>query len=442
METFRCIICDQVGQWENVDRFRHKETGMSLCKKCGFVTYPKICDDLKGMKDFYRDEYRTPPTKENVFSSERKLHYHINFLKDQIDTWSKSGLKNPKVLEIGAALGLFLNWMRNRFPEADLNGTELTKSFIRTAFWVYNIKLKEEADWSKKYDLIMSYKVAEHMPDFDIELKKYADSLTDNGVIYISVPTWFNRLHNFGMGGFTLEYYYDKNHVNVWSRNLFKEVIRKSGLEIIKENFTYYDDTFLCKKNISVLDQTSVYDDPEKRVEELVKIFAAAKSFVTGDFKTTLENWLDTPDAWINHYEMNRGKADKEGWEKIESVFLQPALEHCPGSAHIHNFVGDINMRYNRFNEAIKYFQKALELRPADVISLMGIFHCLKQRSNLMEHDEKSKVGLLKEAMNIAGFVQQNSMQSSHEAITWIMDCASKMPTPLEPGYDRFYTKG
>ncbi len=36
----RCIVCDN-SNWENVDQFRIKKEGMSLCKSCGFVSYPE-----------------------------------------------------------------------------------------------------------------------------------------------------------------------------------------------------------------------------------------------------------------------------------------------------------------------------------------------------------------------------------------------------------------
>jgi len=167
-KDFRCLVCEKTDQWENVDAYRIKPVGMCICKSCGFVTYPqRLKDSTKKLKEFYKKDYRKPPSIANHFSSEKKMHYHKAFLADLFRQW-KEEKKNPVVVEIGAAYGFFLQHViKAAFKEAEIYGTELTKSFVANAWELFKIKLEEEIDLSRNYDLIVSYKVAEHMPDVD-----------------------------------------------------------------------------------------------------------------------------------------------------------------------------------------------------------------------------------------------------------------------------------
>ena len=430
-----CIICRAVGKWQNVDRFRYKPQGMCMCEVCGFVSYPEVTKNQEKLKAHYEQEYRQPPTVQNLFSSERKLHYHIDFLKETLQGWEEKK-KNPCVLEIGAAMGLFLNWFRGKFPGADLNGTELTTSFVRTAFWLYRLELKKDADWTKKYDLIMSYKVAEHMPDIDVQLKKYRDSLADDGLLYISVPQWFGRLNNFGLSGFSLEYYYDKNHCNAWSRNLFELLLERSGFRIVKENHWTYDSTYLCVKGEQSTNKT--FDDPAVRLDQLERILKAAKLSEENRFKEAVELWPDFPDAQQSRYEIDRKKAHALGWEGIKKEYLDTALAACPNDPAVLSFVADVHMRYEKFNEAIDLFSKVIDLRPPDVNALNAVAHCLRQQASRCT-DEKMKIKAIHEAMKTTQIIEKNSLQARYDAMTWIMHDASNMPTPFEAGYENMY---
>src|SRR3990167_9119 len=151
---------------------------MSLCKSCGFVSYPKKWQEKEKVLEFYRKQYRNAPTVENLYQGQRKLNYHQEFLTETlIDKWKKEEKKNPVIFEVGAAYGLVLAWFKNMrdskgflFPDADLNGSELTLSFKRNAYHEFVFNLTDDFDDTKQYDLVISYKVAEHMLDADKEL--------------------------------------------------------------------------------------------------------------------------------------------------------------------------------------------------------------------------------------------------------------------------------
>lgn len=431
VETFRCNICDTIGKWKNVDEFRYKAQGMHMCETCGFVTYPEIQQKTEDLTEFYREEYREPPSVNNLFSGERKLHYHGVFLDPLLKKWEKDEVKKPHVLEIGSAFGLFLNWFKQKVPDSETYGTELTLSFRRNAWWLYGIRLEETPDWTKKYDLICSYKVAEHIPNIDKELRQYAEALTEKGCLYISVPTWFGSMCNFGLNGFSLEYYYHKNHINVWSKNLFESLLKKCGLKIVRYNGTFYDDTYLCIRDDSMMLEPRSLDSPEVRLDELRRIKEAAKNFDLGEFSEALTLWDNFPDAHINNYERQRGRVHKEGFKFINKTFIETGLKACPNSNAFTNFAADLNMRYEEFSGALKLLERSLELRPNDPQALTALGHCYRQMG-VKSGDPKEKERCMKEAREVMKYLQATSKQLSFESITWQMQDNSMLPMPFE----------
>lgn len=428
---FACVVCGTKGNWKNVDEFRFKASGMNLCMTCGFVTYPKICMKTDDLTNHYRHDYREAPTVNNLFSGERKLHYHGQFLAPLFEEWKAKGKKKPKIVEIGAAFGMAMKWFNNFVPDAELYGTELTLSFRREAYWMYGFNLTEQPDFTKKYDLIMSYKVAEHIPGVDKDLRQYAEALTEDGLLYISVPTWFTELTNFGFNGFDLETYYDTNHVNVWSRNLFEQLLKKSGLKVVRDNHTFYGNTYLCVRDDSLMQEALTFDDPQKRLDDLKKVFEVGKLAMQGRFEEALTIWPNYPEAHINRYEMARSKLHQLGYEQIQKQFLDHAIACCPNSAHVANFAADLSLRYEKFDKAVTYFQKSLDMKPNDPQTLTGLGHCFIQMSEKAP-DLSDKLKLKQEARQVFAFLDKTSKQCSNDAITWIMQINAGLPMPTE----------
>ena len=424
-----CSICES-SDWLNVDEYRLKPIGMALCKKCGFVTYPEIVGRSEELKEFYREEYRPAPTVQNVFTGQRKLHYHSEFLKDLMEEWKKEGRK-PAVFEVGCAFGMFLDWFRRNFPEASLGGSELTLAFRRNAHEEYHIEPSEHFDDSKQYDVIASYKVAEHIPGIEKELRRYALALKPVGFLYISVPTWFHTMSNFGMDGFSLDYYYDKNHVNVWTRKLFETLLRKCGLEVVKKNTVYYDATYLCRRNDEVMKVEPEYDDPTVILSHLHNIKKAAMAFDDGDFEMALRYFPAFPDAHVGAYEKKRAEWHGKGYPAIHEEVLKRAMAACPESSKMTFFSAEVSMRYDQWPQALEYLKLALKQKPNDPGALQAIGHCYRQMAERAQKPEE-KVKLYTEARDVTRHLQQVSFQHAHDAVTWIFADNAKIPMPGE----------
>ena len=420
----RCIICD-TDDWENVDRYRIRDAGMSMCKKCGFVTYPNKYKSEDEIKKYYNKDYRNPPVASNLHTQNKKMHYHAAFLEDLILKWKQNPQTNYAVFDVGAATGNFLHWIKQQVG-CDIYGTEWTESYRRVAYHQFGIELGLDFDDSRKYDLISSYKVAEHQMDADVLLKKYVDALTEEGYIYISVPIWFEHFYSYGINSSDLDYYYHKDHINVWTRDLFETMLRKCGLEIIKENHCYYDSTYLCRKATEPLD-TPTYEDPEKVKEIMARIKKAGECLIDNDFKGAIEHYGFTPQAWKGFYEKNRKQFHQQGYDYVKKEVLDKSIKHCPNVPEMPFFAGQIAARYEQYVDAIQYYETALEMSPNNPLMLITLSHAYRGLADI-EKDENEKAKHYYDARGILKFVQTITLQGQDELLNWIYNDDTKIP--------------
>lgn len=429
----QCPICRGEEKWKNIDEFRVKPEGMSMCETCGFISYPKRYKTKEEILKYYETDYRNAPSANNIFTGERKLHYHAHFLVDVFNAWRAEGKTKPVYSDIGAAFGMTLNWLRGHFPEADLNGVELTKSFVRNAWHMFQVRLDKDFDDSKEYDLILSYKSLEHIMDPDVELRRYIKALKPDGYLYISVPLWFESMRNFGLSGFDTEYYYSPDHINTWSKKQFEGLLKVCGGKIVKVNRTYYGDSYLVQRDDSLLssNRQECYEDPSAIMENLKKIFAANEAYQTQNFAEAIKIWPNFPSAWFNYYEMNRKQLHELGFEFIDKEVIDASIAACPNEADMRRFSADICTRYERYEEALEHLRIRNEMTPGmpDTFSMFGtIFRELSKRAK----SPADKVRFLKEAKNVTEILKQVSSQTYAEAMNWIMLDNSKIPTQFE----------
>ena len=427
----RCIICDSTDKWENIDQYRTKPSGMSICKGCGFVSYPAQWKSEAEIKEYYREAYRQPPAMGNIFTGQRKLNFHRAFLTPLFKEWQEKGLDKPVVGEIGAAFGMFLDWVRKCVPGAEVYGTEWTTSYRRVAYHDYGIELTEDFDPSRKYDLIVSYKVAEHQMDADILMRQYVEALKPNGYFYVSVPTWFGEMSNFGVPGFNIEYYYHTNHINVWSRKLFQTFLKKVGLKVVRSNFVYYNDTYLCVRDDSLMSEPREYENPEEIMALMERIKGAFQAAESGDFMKALELYPNFPQAHTGRYEIKRAEWHKEGFDLIKQQIIEPALKQCPESTDVRVLSGDLCMRYDRYDLALQYFEQALKMKPDDAFSLMQIGQCFRHLSE-REKDPKASMRFRAQAHDVMKYLTTVSKQVEPEAVSWMLLDSANIPMPSE----------
>ncbi len=427
----QCPICRGPENWKLVDQYRYKPEGMALCQTCGFISYPAKYKSKAEIIEYYRKAYREAPTVGALYTGERKLQYHAFFLEELFKEWRNTQRKDILVCDIGSALGMFLNWVRSQVP-ADVYGVELTTSYVRNAWHLFKIKSEVDFDDTRKYDLISSYKSLEHILDPDVELRRYISALKDDGVLYLSVPIWFESLKNFGHPSFDLEYYYSPNHINTWTRKHVEGLIKVCGGEVVKENRSFYDTAWLIKRSTAApADRTVAYDDPNRITSCLEKVFAASDAFQMGAFTKVLEIWPNCPPAWTGHYEMNRKAFHDQGFDFIYKEVCEKALAECNEDADMHYLAGDICARYDKYEKAIEHLARSNELRPNQPQVFMLLSNCFRSLGKVAP-DEKARVDFYEKSRKSARILGDISTQAKGEAMTWVMLDNSNLPTPFE----------
>ena len=445
----RCVICDS-NDWENVDKFRlkpkakMKPVGMSVCKTCGFVSYPEKWKSPEEIREHYRKSYRPGPRAQNLFTGTRKIHYHNFFLHKILKAWKDTGIK-PDIFEVGAAYGLVLKWISDELGgNCNVVGSELTTTYRRVAKNELGIRLDEDFDDSRKYDLIISYKVAEHQLDVDLELKKYAACLKEDGILYISVPTWFRSMTCFGLSGFDLEYYYDPNHVNVWTREMFKYLLYKCGLTVVSEDHVVYDSTYLCRarKPEDVVPEFEV-QGPDNIKKMMGAIRAAYQAFADNDFDRALDTFQNYPSAWVNRAEYTRQKLftresgapydvrdeaqRQELYQRLNELLFKPAIAACPGSAEVQVMCADFSMRARCFPEAVKFIEDGIKMSPENPVMLNQMANCMKELG-IRATEPAERLHYFRNGLEVARHLRATSPSHLKEATDLIYMFAAEIP--------------
>lgn len=431
----RCIVCDQ-NDWENVDQYRDlakhddKPINMSICKNCGFVSYPFKYKNKSEIKEYYLEQYRgAPPTFNHFVTGERKLHYHQHFLREVFAKWQENKTK-PVVGEVGGAIGMALNMYVQLFPDGEVHGTEWDLKSRAVAFHEFGIRLGEELPADKKFDLIQTFKVAEHQLDVDQELEQYHKQLKDDGYLYISVPTWFGELCNFGTGGFDLEYYYHTNHINCWSKKLFESVLKKTGFQIIKYDGYMYGDTYLCKKTEPQALTRHDFENPEQVKEWMDAIKKAHSFFKQNRFEDALKLWPNFPMAWSGYYEYNRKELHKQhdgNGKAIVADVCGRAEKGMGDNAELDRIKIDIYMRYGFFDLAVECLEKNLQKKPNQAGPLLQMSHCFRRMAESVS-DPDRKIEYLMTARNICRQVTHLDKSAQIEAMNWALVDSTNLP--------------
>jgi tetratricopeptide (TPR) repeat protein len=274
--------------------------------------------------------------------------------------------------------------------------------------------------------MIMSYKVAEHQLDFDIELERYFKCLKDDGCLYISVPTWFDTMGNFGLSGFDLEYYYEPSHINVWTQKTFENILRKKGFAIIEKNTSIYDSTYLCKKTAQPV-ETIVYEKPEYIKECLRKIKQADELFKEGKYDEALHLWPDFPTCHAHRAENMRKQAFEKGWDFIKKEIIDYAITSCPNSLEAYMLAADFCMRADKFQEAIKYVEEGLKRKPHSVNCYMMLVNCMREL-HVRGRTEDEKLHYLQQAKQVSQRIKQVSLEHFKQATDMIYFYNAQIP--------------
>lgn len=178
-------------------------------------------------------------------------HYQfIQPLPHLLEVYLSECLEIKSVLDIGCGDGTTLIHLKNRFPNANLTGVDLSPerisrlnehiAGITTCVGDANNLAQLHGN---NYDLIISSQVIEHVASDDKMLQEIHKLIAKTGTIYISsvVKKWYGWWIYKCQGKITC----DPTHVREYgSSQEFKELIERNGFQILKLKATPYMPSF------------------------------------------------------------------------------------------------------------------------------------------------------------------------------------------------------
>jgi 2-polyprenyl-3-methyl-5-hydroxy-6-metoxy-1,4-benzoquinol methylase len=218
----KCYLCNSKDYKKRKGSARdNKNLEIFECCNCGLVF---LSEDSHINESFYENS--------NMHSSFDFYKWRNETFIDDIRRFKflKSSLINKRVLDFGSGNGGFLKQIKA--ISKDVLGIELEKAIV-PYYEKEDIPLENNLDKiNKKFDVITSFHVIEHIKNPLIVLKILKDLLEDNGKLIIEVPNANDVLlsiyENEAFSNFT----YWSCHLYLYSQHTLSILAKKAGLEV------------------------------------------------------------------------------------------------------------------------------------------------------------------------------------------------------------------
>ncbi len=210
-----CNICasTETRELSAYDR-RLKRLRTVMCMGCGLHRTDPMPTDQE-LSEYYRSSYRldyqmagSKPPKFHLKRSAANARERFNFLK-------KAMPQGARVLDLGCGTGEFLKECKDHGHNA--TGIEPGEVYASHAHQSHGVEIFN-TDWdrvdlgARKFDVIVSFHVFEHLRDPKSALKWVVDRLAPGGIVLLEVPDMsplengprlYERLHFAHVHGFT-----------------------------------------------------------------------------------------------------------------------------------------------------------------------------------------------------------------------------------------------
>lgn len=397
----RCYVCEETN-WVELPEVNPKKL-MLVCKECGNACFKSEPEEDVKIKEYYKKEYRPAPNFVNLVTTTNKQNYISIFLKDFL-----KDKKDLIVGDVGCATGYLLNWFRSQGHKA--TGCEMTLTFRRFAEHFYGIPVTEELETKHKYDLITLYHVFEHLISPDVKLEHYLSLLKDGGHFLIATPKWFENFEiESGEELHQITQYFHENHINMFSRISIKNVFRKSGLEIVKEDYEQYGQTYLLQKTGK---KTPIVKENYREILDMIdKMHKAFEQYKKKNYSEAINIYPNFPEAHIKLIFEANGKDATKQEDLIEKSW--PIMQK---NVRFQIALASWLYQHEKIKDAMELFNIVLNNKPnPDVFMWLGWCYF--------------DLGMYKDALKCfynCGIIAPMKWQ---EAMNWACKCASMLPT-------------
>ncbi len=237
-EAVPCNLCDSAGKAVigTRDRWLNPLTNV-ICTHCGLIRVDPMPTDAE-LDRYYTDHYRLhyqntlEPTPKSIGRGQRGAKLRL----DMLGKFLKPG---ARILDIGAGGGEFLAEAKAR--GYDVEGVEPSVGFAHFAERTYGVKLHVaplmKIDFAdRKFDLIHSFHVFEHLRDPIASMKLVHSLLNPGGHFYIAVPNMAEERTPTGMFHFA--------HVHGFTYETLRMMAAKAGFEWVPQSALRAAQTF------------------------------------------------------------------------------------------------------------------------------------------------------------------------------------------------------
>ena len=221
----QCSVCN------NSDKVILEDEPLSLYR-CG--TCRHVFKNLPTkFEETYDEEYYSEEHKNWFANPDYQLFY---FIHNEI---SKIKSDRPlKVLDVGCGKGDFLKYIKERNPELELYGIDLSSNECPGIKFIKGDILKD--NFSMKFDIITNLAVIEHLNSPQLFIKKIKELLLPGGLLFTVTDNDYSMFYRIarllkkvGMNA-AYDRTYMTQHLQCFSRNSLKVLMDMNGLEIIR----------------------------------------------------------------------------------------------------------------------------------------------------------------------------------------------------------------
>lgn len=236
-KSYICPVCNSDS---NVDYRAMNNYLLLKCISCGFVWDNNISENI--LKIYDKSYYKNENPKGGYANYFEGMKINKKTFIDRLNKIHKKLLRKGKLLDVGAALGDFLE-VAQSMGWKNSYGVEVSKFAVDTAKsrGIKNIKNSTLANSNYKFnnfDAITYQDVIEHIDKPVAELKTAYKYLKKGGIIYIVTPD---------IGGFwklilgPMWYHFKpKEHISYFNEKSLKIALEQSGFVDIETKKTYH----------------------------------------------------------------------------------------------------------------------------------------------------------------------------------------------------------
>lgn len=247
---------------------------IAKCENCGHLQIYKSINP----KILYKD-YFTPSSWKN--------NWHVKLLIEKMISIYNLN-KESQILEIGSNDGFFIDEFKKK-KYRNIYGVEPSKDVylqskkkghkVINEFFTNKI-IKKKFKINKKFDLIYSRQVLEHITKLNKFIKEINKSLNKNGFLMLEVPDHDMNYENF-------DYSFWEEHVNYFNLKTLELLLQKNNFRILHHETTLYSGKALivfAEKNKKKMKFFTSSKDNFNKINNYKKNFKV--------FKNKLEDFL------------------------------------------------------------------------------------------------------------------------------------------------------